>query len=74
MTRLEYLGADRLLYGVLESPFPEKKVIAKLPSTVTLPIHPGERYEFVVQHKDLKFFDQDTGRRTGPRGFQTQFG
>ncbi len=74
VTRLEYLGADRLLYGVLESPFPEKKVIAKLPSTVTLPIHPGERYEFVVQHKDLKFFDQDAGRRTGPRDFQTQFG
>ena len=74
VTRLEYLGADRLLYGVLGIPFPEKKVIAKLPSTVTLPIQAGESYEFAVQEKDLKFFDQETGRRTGPRLFQTQFG
>ena len=73
VTRLEYLGADRLLYGVLERPFPEKKVIAKLPSTVTTSIHQGETHEFVVKEKDLKFFDPETGLRAEPRPLSTQF-
>ncbi len=73
VTRLEYLGADRLLYGVLERPFPEQKVIAKLPSTVTTSIRQGETHEFVVKEKDLKFFDRDTGLRTAPRPLSTQF-
>jgi len=73
VTRLEYLGADRLLYGVLERPFPEQKVIARLPSTVSIPIQPGERYEFVVQEKDLRFFDRDAGHRTEARPLAAQF-
>jgi len=73
VTRLEYLGADRLLYGVLKRPFPEKKVIAKLPSTVTASIHQGESHEFIVKEKDLKFFDRETGLRTAPRPLSTQF-
>ena len=67
VTRVEDLGADRLLYGVLEAPFPDAKVIAKLPSTVVVPIRQGERCEFGVQESDLKFFDQDTGRRIEPQ-------
>ena len=73
VTRLEHLGADRLLYGVLERPFPEQKVIARLPSTVSIPIQPGERYDFVVQEKDFKFFDRDAGRRTAARPLAAQF-
>jgi multiple sugar transport system ATP-binding protein len=67
VTRIEYLGADRLLYGFLGSKFADAHVIADLPSTVTLPIHEGETYEFAVQEKDLKFFDQQTGLRAGAR-------
>ncbi|MBI4637261.1 MAG: ATP-binding cassette domain-containing protein [Candidatus Rokubacteria bacterium] len=67
VTRVEYLGADRLLYGILEGKFPDAKVIARLPSTVTAPVEPGKRYEFAVQEKDLKFFDAGTGLRTRPR-------
>jgi multiple sugar transport system ATP-binding protein len=73
VTRLEYLGADRLLYGVLGKPLPDNKVIARLPSTVTIPIQPGERYEFGVLEKDVKFFDRDTGWRTGIRPLGTAF-
>jgi len=73
VTRLEYLGADRLLYGVLGSPFPDNRVIARLPSTVGIPVQPGERYEFVVLEKDLKFFDPETGRRTNPSALSAQF-
>jgi len=67
VTRIEYLGADRLLYGFLGSKLADAHVIAKLPSTVTASIQQGDTYEFVVQAKDLKFFDKETGLRTGPR-------
>ncbi len=67
ITRVEHLGSDRLLYGTLGDPFPHEKIIANLPSTVSLPIQQGETYEFAVRHKDLKFFDRTTGLRTGAR-------
>jgi multiple sugar transport system ATP-binding protein len=73
VTRLEYLGADRLVYGVLGGPFPENRIIARLPSTVTTPVHPGEKYEFMVQEKDLRFFHRETGRRTEPLPLSSQF-
>jgi multiple sugar transport system ATP-binding protein len=67
VTRVEYLGADWLAYGVLGGQFPDSKVIAKLPSTVAVAVQPGKSYEFAVQEKDLKFFDKASGLRTGPR-------
>jgi len=67
ITRVEYLGADRLIYGVLEGKFQGAKVIARLPSTVMAPVEVGRRYEFAVKEKDLKFFATATGLRTRPR-------
>ena len=67
VTRLEYLGADRLIYGALGGPFQDARMIAKLPYNVTVPIQPGQTYEFDVLDKDLKFFDKGTGLRIGPR-------
>jgi multiple sugar transport system ATP-binding protein len=67
LTRLEYLGADRLLYGILETSFAaNQKVIANLPATVTTTLHPGECYQFAVPEPDLKFFDRTTGLRITP--------
>lgn len=67
VTRVEHLGSDRLLYGILGDPFPHEKIIADLPSTMTLPVQVGETYEFAVPQKELKFFDRATGLRTAPR-------
>jgi multiple sugar transport system ATP-binding protein len=67
VTRVEYLGADRLLYGALEGKFDGARVIARLPSTVTLPIAAGQRYDFTAREKDLKFFDRASGLRAAPR-------
>src|SRR5713226_7577485 len=64
ITRLEYLGADRLVYGALESPLPSVKVISRLPSTVATPVEIGRHYEFVVRARDLKHFDPKTGLKT----------
>ena len=63
VNRIEYLGADRLVYGTLEAPHPPTKVISRLPSTIALPIETGRRYDFAVRERDLKFFDRETGRR-----------
>jgi multiple sugar transport system ATP-binding protein len=66
-TRVEYLGADRLLYGVLEGRFDGAKVVAKLPSTVTTGVAAGQSYEFAAREGDFKFFDKATGLRTASR-------
>src|SRR5262249_11572974 len=52
VTRVENLGADRLLYGA----FADQKVIARLPSTVAVPIEANKTYDFAVEEKELKFF------------------
>ncbi len=65
LNRIEHLGADRLLYGVLGAPFPVQKVIVNLPSTVTLNLRPGTTQTFAVSRPHLKFFDRATGLRTG---------
>ena len=67
LTRIEYLGADRLLYGTLEASFAARqKVIANLPATAPLTLHPGECYQFALPEPDLKFFDRTTGLRIAP--------
>jgi multiple sugar transport system ATP-binding protein len=63
VSRVEYLGADRLVYGTLEPPHPPARVISRLPSTVTVPVKPGERHEFALRRRDIKQFDHTTGLR-----------
>ena len=67
VTRVEYLGADRLLYGTLSGAFSDQKVIARLPSTVTVNIESNTTYDFTVEEKELKFFDTTTELRISAR-------
>jgi len=67
VARIEYLGADRLLYGTLGGSFEGQKVIARLPSTVTVNIEPQTSYDFFVEQKELKFFDSTTELRISSR-------
>jgi multiple sugar transport system ATP-binding protein len=57
--RMEYLGAERLLYGEVG----EAKVIARFPVTVPIPVEPGATAEFAVPLRHLKRFDAETGLR-----------
>jgi multiple sugar transport system ATP-binding protein len=66
VTRVEYLGADRLLYGTLAG-FGDQKIIARLPSTVNVSIEAERIYEFNVNEKELKFFDSTTELRISAR-------
>jgi multiple sugar transport system ATP-binding protein len=64
---VEYLGADRLIYGTLIGDFSDQKVIARLPATVTAKIAPGKSYDFAVQQSELRFFDKSTELRILPQ-------
>jgi multiple sugar transport system ATP-binding protein len=60
--QVEYLGADRLLYGSLEEATrTDQTVIAELPATITVPIVEGEAYDFAVPRRALRLFDTGTG-------------
>ncbi len=59
MQREEYLGAERLLYGEVNG----VRTIARFPSTTPIGITPGHTSEFVVQRRNLKRFDPESGHR-----------
>jgi len=63
ITRVEYLGADRLVYGVLEGRTPEAHVISKIPTNIRTDVTAGEKYDFVVRKGDIDRFDRASGRR-----------
>ncbi|MDO8534270.1 MAG: ABC transporter ATP-binding protein [Xanthobacteraceae bacterium] len=63
VTRVEYLGADHLIYGVLEGRSPETHVISKLPNNIRVEIAAGRKYDFVVRRTDIARFDRASGRR-----------
>jgi multiple sugar transport system ATP-binding protein len=65
--RMEYLGSERILYGVLDGMATKREVTAKLPAHVPLVgIRTGEWHPFAVRKTELRFFDRD-GRRTADR-------
>ncbi|MEE9519360.1 MAG: ABC transporter ATP-binding protein [bacterium] len=66
VTLVEQLGADRLVYGNAGPRFIHRRVVAKLPANVTVPIESGETYTFAVPRKDIKFFDVVTGLKASP--------
>jgi multiple sugar transport system ATP-binding protein len=67
LSRIEHLGADRLLYGVLNASYAEQRVISNLPATATVTLQPGKEHTFGVSPQHLKFFSRSTGARTTPQ-------
>jgi multiple sugar transport system ATP-binding protein len=65
VNRVEYLGSERYLYGHIRG-HDETKVIAMLPSTVTLPIEVDRDHLFSVSQSQLRFFDPDDQGKTIP--------
>ncbi len=63
---VENLGADRLVYGVLdERARSDQPVIADLPVTVTTPLGEGQVYDFGVERRWVRYFDRQNGARRG---------
>src|SRR5947209_11031079 len=68
VTHSEYLGAERILYGVIVGgPFNERKVISRIPATHGAEIVDGNVYSFAVANGDRKFFYPKTESRTAAR-------
>jgi len=67
VTRVEYLGADQLLYGKMDNTPEDTFIVSKLSSELHVTIEPGNTYDFVTQHKQLRFFDKSTGKRIEPQ-------
>ncbi|HWR59691.1 MAG TPA: ABC transporter ATP-binding protein [Thermodesulfovibrionales bacterium] len=63
VTYLEYLGAERLIYGNVEEKCRALHVLSRLPGSVDVPIEAGSTYSFSVPKRDLRFFDQASGLR-----------
>jgi len=65
---MEYLGAERILYGTLEGGrFGSKEIMARLPSAVPTSFGVDSVHDFAVPERDLKFFDRQAEKRTTPR-------
>jgi multiple sugar transport system ATP-binding protein len=62
VTRVEYLGAERLVYGKLEGGR-GAHIISRLPTNISTEIGAGETREFRVRARDLTRFDRASGRR-----------
>ena len=67
VSRVENLGADRLVYGKLEERFHHSHAVANLPTSFSgYTVETNQRYDFAVPRQDVKFFDTATGLRTEP--------
>jgi multiple sugar transport system ATP-binding protein len=64
--RVEYLSGDRHVYGTVAGFGEDTRVIARLPATMTDPLNDGETYEFGTSADQVRFFDAESGERTGP--------
>jgi multiple sugar transport system ATP-binding protein len=64
VTWLEYLGAERLVYGNVGEKSHARHVVSRLPGNVTLPIQAGQTYPFAIARSDLRYFDRASGLRT----------
>jgi multiple sugar transport system ATP-binding protein len=64
--RIEYLSGDRHVYGDISGLGEDTRVIARLPATVTEPLHSGETYDFACGVDKIRYFDSDSGLRSDP--------
>ncbi|HWJ00829.1 MAG TPA: ABC transporter ATP-binding protein [Burkholderiales bacterium] len=65
--RIEYLGNERILYGLIDGQRNGAEYTARMSSHVSEPVlREGETYPFTVHPKNLKYFDKSTGKRLPP--------
>jgi multiple sugar transport system ATP-binding protein len=61
--RVEYLGAERLVYGALEGRSSKANVISRIPTNIRVEIETGQLLDFSVRRKDIEHFDRENSRR-----------
>jgi multiple sugar transport system ATP-binding protein len=63
ITRIEYLGAERLVYGLVDGRTPETRLISKIPTNIRTHIDAGHVYDFTVRRQDIARFERESGKR-----------
>jgi multiple sugar transport system ATP-binding protein len=66
---VEDLGADRLVYGDLGSPFEGQSVVSRMALNINLLVEAGNTYTFAVPEEAILFFDLKTGQRVAYHQF-----
>ncbi len=56
--RVEYLGAERLVYGKIERRESKANVISKIPTNIRVEIEAGQLLDFSVRRQDIERFDR----------------
>jgi multiple sugar transport system ATP-binding protein len=69
VTRVEYLGSERFIYGLLDSAAGRVRIVAKLPSIMTFAVEANRTYDFLVDKANLSYFDKKTEQRIEPVAF-----
>ncbi|HKO05680.1 MAG TPA: ATP-binding cassette domain-containing protein [Candidatus Acidoferrales bacterium] len=70
---VEYLGAERVLYGAIEGgKFESKEIVSRLSWTMPAGYDAGAVHDFAVAESDLRFFDRKTEKRTHPQTYPWQ--
>jgi multiple sugar transport system ATP-binding protein len=63
VSRIEYLGAERLVYGVIKGPDSEAKVISRIPTNIRIEIAANQTLDFSVRRTDIERFDRASSLR-----------
>jgi multiple sugar transport system ATP-binding protein len=61
--RVEYLGAERLVYGAIERAGSKVNVISRIPRNIRVSIAAGQIMDFSVRRQDVERFDRTSSRR-----------
>jgi multiple sugar transport system ATP-binding protein len=70
---VEYLGAERVLYGAIEGgKFESREIVSRLSWTMPSGFDAGSVHQFAVAESDLRFFDRKTEKRTQPKSYPWQ--
>jgi len=61
--RIEYLGAEQLIYGTVEGRGGGAAAIARIPANLDIGVGAGEVCDFALNRDDVQRFDRKSGRR-----------
>lgn len=63
VSRVEYLGAERLVYGVIDRCGRTGNVISKIPTNIRVEIEAGQLLDFSIRRQDIERFDRESSTR-----------
>ena len=66
VTRIEFLGSEQIVYGVIDGINDDKRIMSTLAATEDISVREGEVQNFAVRASDFKYFDHASGERTQP--------